>query len=91
MVAGCDFGSTYPSAFGTPEGSAFRTIEVVGSTAGPPWAVFGASEAPTFRTIACGEIDGTPGCTVGELAREKITAALATAATAHATNVTKRV
>jgi hypothetical protein len=65
--------------------------EGVGSTTGPCWTVFGTSGAPTFRTIALGEIGGTPDCVAGELAREKITAALAVAPTAHATNVTKRV
>ena len=96
FAAGCDVGSTgsFWMAFGASKAPAFRTVvcgERVGSTWGPPWTVFASSGAPTFRTIALDEIGGMPDCVVGELAREKITAALAVAPTAHATNVTKRV
>jgi hypothetical protein len=42
------------------------------------------------RTIARGEIDETSGCVVTEPTRDKITAALAVAPTAVATNETKR-
>ena len=84
----------FGTAFGASKAPAFRTVacgERFGSTWGPPWTVFGISGAATFRTIALGEIGGTPDCVVAELAREKITAALAVAPTAHATNVAKRV
>lgn len=76
----------------TSEAPVFRTIapgEGVVSTMGPSWVALGGSEA--FLTIARGEIDGAPGSVMGELARNKMTAALAVAPTAHATNVTKRV
>src|SRR5262249_24604098 len=96
FAAGRDVGPTglFWTAFGASKAPAFRTVacgEGVGSTTGPSWTVFGTARALTFRTIALGEIGDTPDCVVGELAREKITAALAVAPTAHATYVTKRV
>ena len=60
------------------------------STMGRSWAVLVGSEVPAFRTIARGEIVDTPGCVMGEPTRDKITAPLAVAPTAHATNGTKR-
>jgi hypothetical protein len=60
------------------------------STMGRSWAFLVGSEVPAFRTIARGEIEDTPGCVIGEPTSDKITAALAVAPTAHATDGTKR-
>jgi len=51
----------------------------------------GSEVLPAVRTIARGELEDTLCCIVGEPARDKITAPLAVAPIAHATNGTKRV
>jgi len=61
------------------------------STVGRSWAVLVGSEVPAFRTIARGEIEDMPGCVVEEPTKDKITAPLAVAPRAHATNGTKKV
>jgi hypothetical protein len=97
MLADPEVGSTGSPrvVFGASEAPVLRTI-VCGEGTVPIiaplfWAFFWSSDAATFRTIARGEIDGTPGCVAGELARDKMTAVLPVAPTAHATSVTRRV
>jgi hypothetical protein len=50
----------------------------------------GISKVPAFRTIARAEINGMPDSVTGEPARDKMTAALAAAPIAHATDATKK-
>jgi hypothetical protein len=61
------------------------------STMGLVCRAFVSSAALAVRTIGRGDIGGTLACVTGKSTRDKITAALAVAPTAHATNVTKTV
>jgi hypothetical protein len=70
-------------------GSSRRDVIADGDSMGRSWKGLADSKVTTFRTIAEGEIGGTPVCVKGKSPRDKITDALVVAPIAHATNTTK--